>query len=183
MKPENIFLGRPVRSLQTMLRVIGESQNQALTVVPDGIYGNQTRNAVTAFQRQSGLPATGVADQTTWEAVVRAYEPALIYVSEAQPVEVILNPNEVLRAGSTHPHMYMVQSILVVLSQAYGSIPAPSVSGVLDIPTAESLSAFQQLNQLPVTGELDKVTWKSLALQYPAAINLLTSADQPPSRA
>ena len=174
MKPDIFFLGRPIRSLQTMLRVIGQHQELDTTIIPDGIYGQQTMNAVSRFQRSVGLPVTGVTDLDTWDAVVHEYEPALIYVAEAQPVDIILNPNQVIRTGEAHPHMYLVQSILIVLSQAFGSIPAPSMTGILDIPTGESLRSFQQLNGLPVTGELDKITWKNLALQYPVAINLLT---------
>lgn len=174
MKPDIFFFGRPIRSLQTMLRVIGEQRELDTTVVPDGIYGQQTMDAVRRFQRSAGLPATGVADQATWDAVVQSYEPALIYISEAQPVDVVLNPNQVIRTGEAHPHMYLVQGMLIVLSQAFSSIPAPSMTGILDIPTGESLGAFQRLNELPVTGELDKITWKALALQYPVAVNLLT---------
>ena len=81
MKPEAFFIGRPVRSLQTMLRVLGESKGREVMLIPDGIYGPQTMAAVTDFQRQAGLPPTGIADQATWEAVVAAYEPALIYIS------------------------------------------------------------------------------------------------------
>lgn len=175
MKPDIFFVGRPIRSLQTMLRVIGKQNELETTVVPDGIYGQQTMEAVTRFQRSVGLPPTGVADQTTWDAIVQAYQPALIYVGEAQSVDVVLNPNQVIRKNESHPHLYLVQSMLIVLSQAFGSIPAPSVTGILDIPTGESLSAFQVLNRLPSTGELDKITWKHLALQYPVAVNLLTA--------
>lgn len=174
MKPDAFFIGRPIRSLQTMLRVIGEQNEQDITIVPDGIYGQQTMDAVTRFQRSAGLPATGIADQATWDAIVEAYQPALIYVSEAQPVDIVLNPNQVIRANEAHPHLYLVQGMLIVLSQAFNSIPAPSMTGILDIPTGESLSAFQELNRLPVTGELDKITWKNLALHYPVAVNLLT---------
>lgn len=174
MKPSPFFNGRPIRSLQTMLRVIGEQNGEEVTVVPDGIYGPQTLSAVARFQIRSGLPATGVADQATWDAIVAAYEPALILVSEGEPIQIVLNPNQVITAGQSHPHMYLVQSILTVLSQAHSSIPTPPINGVLDAATAESLSMFQQLNQLPATGDLDKVTWKHLALQYPVAVNLIT---------
>jgi hypothetical protein len=61
--------------------------------------------------------------------------------------------------------------MLIAISEEYGSIPAPQVSGILDIATEESLSAFQYLSGLPETGSLDKVTWKHLALQYPLAVN------------
>jgi hypothetical protein len=42
----------------------------------------------------------------------------------------------------------------------------------LDIATANALMVFQQLHQLPVTGELDKHTWKRMALQYPLAVGI-----------
>jgi len=90
-------------------------------------------------------------------------------------VEIILNPNQVIGKNESHPHLYLVQSMLLILSQAYGSIPEPPLSGILDIATVESISMFQQLSDLPVTGRLDKITWKHLALQYPMAVNLLTS--------
>ena len=174
MKPEVFFNGRPIRSLQTMLRVIGQQREQNITLIPDGIYGRQTMEAVSRFQRSAGIPVTGTADLATWEAIVEEYDEALIYVSEAQLVDVVLNANQVIRRGEDHPHVYLLQSMLIVISQAFGSIPAPAVTGILDIATAESLGAFQSLNGLPVTGELDKKTWKLLALQYPVAVNLLT---------
>ena len=173
MRPNESFVGQPVRSLQTMLRVIAEQHGQSPSVVPDGIYGPNTVAAVTAFQRRHGLPVTGVADQSTWDAIVSVYEPALVFVDEAQPIEVILNPNEVIRKGQSHPNLYLAQAMLTVLSQLYGSISRPGFTGTLDLPTEESLAGFQELSRLPRTGELDKMTWKHLALQYPLAATLL----------
>lgn len=172
MRPNESFIGQPIRSLQTMLRVIAENDDRLPSVVPDGIYGRDTINAVSAFQRRSALPVTGVADQATWEAIVAAYEPALIEVAEAEPLNIILNPGQVIRRGEKNPNIYLVQAILLVLSDAYASIPAPGMTGVLDIPTANSLSEFQAMNLLPATGELDKNTWRHLALHYPAAANI-----------
>ncbi len=172
MRPDESFVGQPIRSLQTMLRVLAEHDDRYTTVVPDGIYGPSTINAISVFQRVHGLPVTGVTDQATWEAVVRAYEPALIAVVEAQPLEIILNPNEVLRRGSSSPYLYVAQALLQVLAQTYASIGFPTHSGVLDEATADALASFQAMNGLPMTGELDKVTWKMLALQYPLASNL-----------
>lgn len=174
MRPPVSFIGQPVRSLQTMLRVIAEQDDRQPSVIPDGIYGPQTSAAVSAFQRSRGLPVTGVADELTWDAVVAAYEPALVFIGEAQPLQIVLDPNQIIRAGEANPNLYIVQGILAVLSQQYTSITPPGLTGVLDVPTRESLSAFQQLSQLPDTGELDRQTWRHLALQYPAAANLST---------
>lgn len=173
MRPNESFVGQPVRSLQTMLRVIAEQDENQPSVVPDGIYGPNTVAAVTAFQRRYGLPVTGIADQATWDAIVSVYEPALVLVGEAQPIEVILNPNQVIRRGEAHPNLYLAQAMLAVLSQAYG-ITMPGLTGILDLSTEESLSGFQELSQLPMTGTLDKMTWKHLALQFPLAATQLT---------
>ena len=172
MRPGESFVAQPVRSLQTMLRVLAEHDDRYESVVPDGVYSPQTASAVSRFQKNHGLPVTGVADQRTWEEIVRRYEPALIFVDEAQPVEIILNPNESLIRGDSSPYLYVAQALLIVLAEIYGSIPAPQSSGILDEATADALSSFQTLSGLPVTGELDKHTWKHLALHFPLAANL-----------
>lgn len=172
MRPLESFVAQPIRSLQTMLRVIAENDDRQPSVVPDGIYGPNTVTAVSEFQRRSGLPITGVANQETWEAIVAAYEPALVEVDQAEPLNIILNPGQVIRRGEENPNIYLVQAILIVLSRQYASITPPSMNGILDLPTSDSLSAFQSLAQLPATGELDKNTWKHLALHYPMAANI-----------
>ena len=172
MRPNESFIGQPIRSLQTMLRVIAANDERQPSVIPDGFYTPDTTRAVSAFQRRAGLPVTGVVDQITWDAIVPAYKDALVEVGEAEPVAIILNPGQVIRKGEKSPHMNLVQAMLTVLSDAYRTIPAPAMTGILDIPTAEALEIFQALSLLPVTGELDKHTWKHLALHYPMAANL-----------
>ena len=73
MNDADFYIGKPIRSLQTMLRVIAAADGTIPQVVPDGIYGPDTEAAVTAFQARSGLPPTGEADQATWNRVVDAY--------------------------------------------------------------------------------------------------------------
>ena len=176
MRPNESFIGQPIRSLQTMLRVIAEHDPAHQTVVPDGIYGPQTAAAVAGFQRLHGLPVTGVADQNTWENIVEVYEPALINVSTAHPLNIVLNPNQVIRKGERHPHVDLLQAMLTTLSEVYESVGNPTRSGILDESTMDSLSSFQGLNNLPMTGQLDKKTWKHLALHYPLAVHLLVKA-------
>lgn len=172
MRPAESFIGQPIRSLQTMLRFIAENTPDMESIVPDGIYGPETVRIISAFQRRHGLPVTGVTDQATWEAVVAVYEPALVEQDQAQMVEIILDPSQVIRKGERHPHLYLVQSMLKVLAQIYGSISEPEATGILDDATEDALFLFQQLSGLPMTGHLDKHTWKHLALQYPLAANL-----------
>lgn len=172
MRNPESFIGQPIRSLQTMLRLIAENDPSHERIIPDGIYGPETISAISTFQRLHGLPATGVTDNRTWDTVVEIYEEALIEQQEAHPLLLVLNPGQVIRKGERHSHLYLVQAMLTVLAQTYESIGMPSASGILDDATADSLSSFQALNGIPMTGNLDKRTWRHLVLQYPLAANL-----------
>lgn len=174
MRPPESFIAQPIRSLQTMLRVIAQEEPLQSNVIPDGIYGPSTVNAVSAFQRRHGLPVTGITDQNTWEAVVAEFEPTFTRIAPAEPLNLVLNPSQIIARGESNPNLYIIQAMLMVLSEAYSSITPPNQTGILDEPTSVSIITFQALTGLPQTGTLDKVTWKHLALHYPLAVNLLT---------
>lgn len=166
MRPPESFVMQPIRSLQTMLRVIAEDDGRLPTVVPDGIYTQETMNAVSAFQRRYNLPVTGITDQQTWDQIVPVYEHALIRIGKAEPIEIIFDPGQVFRLGDSSPYLYLLQSILLFLSQLHPNISEPTHTGVLDSPTADALAGFQLLAGLEPTGELDKETWKYLVHQF-----------------
>ena len=106
------------------------------------------------------------------DTIVEVYEEAIIQQTEAYPLLIVMNPSQVIRKGERHPNVYLVQAILAVLSENYQSIGKPEFSGILDSTTSDALATFQELSGLPMTGNLDKHTWKQLALQYPLAANL-----------
>lgn len=166
MRPGESFVEQPIRSLQTMLRVISENDPRLPTIVPDGIYGPKTMNSVTAFQRLYDLPITGITDQQTWEKVVSIYELALISIGPAEPIEIILQPGEVFRLGDSNAYIYLLQSILIQLSSENPTIIAPNHNGIFDNHTSEALTSFQLLAGLPTTGEMDKNTWMHLVKQF-----------------
>lgn len=166
MRPGESFVEQPIRSLQTMLRVIAEDDRRLPIIIPDGIYGPSTMVAVTAFQRREGIPITGIVDENTWTQIVAAYEPALIRVGKAEPIEVLLEPGQIIILGESNPYVYLMQGMLAQLSKDYKDILQPGFGGVLDRDTSNSLKGFQKLAGLPVTGTLDRVTWRHLARQF-----------------
>ena len=166
MRPGESFVQQPVRSLQTMLRVIAEDDGRLPTVVPDGIYGPSTMIAVTAFQRREGIPVTGITDEFTWDRVVASYEPALLRVGKAEPIEILLEPGQVILLGESSPYLYLAQGMLAQLSSDSDTISLPGHGGFLDTETSLALKAFQVLAGLPPTGTLDRVTWHHLVRQF-----------------
>lgn len=166
MKPAESFIAQPIRSLQTMLRTISQDDPSSPTVVPDGIYGQTTMFAITEFQRKNGLPMTGIADQRTWDAVVSVYENAIIRVGKTEPIEVILEPGQVFQTGDESPYIALAQSMLIWLSRDHDQIPETQHSGLYDSQTANAVEGFQLIAGLPVTGMLDRITWKHLSRHF-----------------
>lgn len=65
--------GNVVTQLQTFLNVIAANNSAVPSVAVDGVYGNETRNAVIAVQKLSGLEQTGAVGALTWNAIVNLY--------------------------------------------------------------------------------------------------------------
>ena len=75
--------GEKVRQIQEELARISRSYPAIPTVTPDGIYGEQTKRAVEAFQSVFGLPVTGIVDYRTW------YQISAIYVAVTRIAELV----------------------------------------------------------------------------------------------
>lgn len=73
---ENLEMGSrgiKVRQIQEQLNVIAGAYPALPRLGVDGVYGNQTRNAVREFQNVFGLPQTGVVDYRTWYKIQEIY--------------------------------------------------------------------------------------------------------------
>lgn len=170
MIQEDAFLNQPVRSLQTMLRMIGTNQGTVSTLIPDGIYGPQTERAVRSFQRAAGLPATGVADLDTWQRIVWEFERARINQMQAAPLSIILQPNQTILAGQRNGHLYFMQGMMMALSDAYDNMPKLQATGVHDAESQQAVRFLQGRTNLPANGCIDKSFYALLVGLYRSAI-------------
>ena len=66
-------VGQNVTDLQTYLSVIAEATGTLPPITVDGIYGDNTRDAVYTFQAQNNLPVTGSVGPATWYTITKAY--------------------------------------------------------------------------------------------------------------
>ena len=163
---EDMILNMPVTSLQQMLRTIAHAGMDIPVVIPDGIYGDTTKSAVSAFQQKNGLPATGIVDHATHTAIVNAHNQAHELLSPAHPMVFHFPATLVILSGQYHPHIRLAQAMLQNLRLEFPGIPAVTVTGCLDEPTQEALKLLQVLSGLEVTGHLDKASWNRLSRIY-----------------
>ncbi|MEM8936845.1 MAG: peptidoglycan-binding protein [Pseudomonadota bacterium] len=90
------------REIQELLRDAGYD------IVVDGIYGPQTMAIVKEFQRDNGLPDTGVVDGPTYEALTSvgdapAMDPAVLRAERASAAQGELEPMPEVRSSSSAP--------------------------------------------------------------------------------
>ena len=163
------YVGRPVESMQHMLRVLAQLDGRLQPVIADGVFGNGTVAAVMAFQRVYGLPITGQMDRKSWERLVFVYEKERADQRPAEPLALYLNPGQKILAGETNQYVSLIQVVLRTLSWAYGGVNPISVTGVMDGPTVAAVRNFQRISGLRDTGNVDKETWRYLARHYTMA--------------
>lgn len=162
-----------VFALQSALRQLSLSGAAIPQVLPDGIFGPETSDALIMFQRKNRLPPTGVADHTTWnELFAQAQRVRFVPASGILPF-----PNGgFYSAGARGNLFYIVQSMLSTISNHFANIPTVSFTGVLDEETAQALRILQQTFDLSPTGALDQHTWDILSLLYNFSIGSLPAS-------
>lgn len=163
---EDPVVNAPIRSLQLMLRTIAFATGEIPAVIPDGIFGASTEDAVSVFQKVYSLPVTGVADEETFRAIVSAYNLANEALSPVQSAVFLFPTGLVISGGQHHPHVRLAQAMLLALRQEFPALTSTAVSGILDPVTAENLRLLQELSGLEVTGQLDKRSWNLLSRLY-----------------
>ncbi|MBQ6894524.1 MAG: peptidoglycan-binding protein [Clostridia bacterium] len=168
---EYLNFDSPIRNLQVFLRVISGVYSEIPSVIPDGVYGNSTKEAVQAFQNRFSLNETGITDNSTWDAIVRVYRE--IETDNAPPNWVRIFPEAGLRTdnNSYTPTIYVIQTMLYSLSQRFSNIPPPSLSGIADQPTIESVKAIQYASGLNPDGNITKLFWDYLSVIYETYIS------------
>lgn len=165
MRSPEAYLNNPILSLQTMLRQISDHDSRILPVVPDGLYGTSTYASVRSFQEAYGLPVTGEADYQSWAAIVEVHE--RILPERMQPrTEPYWFPGQSVQPGQKNVHLYLVQAMLLALSQYYSELEATPVDGVLGPATQRGLQWVQAKAALPETGDLNTLTWHALNSLY-----------------
>ncbi|MBP1736164.1 MAG: peptidoglycan-binding protein [Oscillospiraceae bacterium] len=65
--------GQPVRTIQEQLNAISNNYPAIQKVRVDGVFGQQTQDAVKQFQQIFDLPQTGVVDMGTWYQISNIY--------------------------------------------------------------------------------------------------------------
>ena len=155
-----------ILELQTMLRLLAQTDSSIPSVNPDGIYGPETERAVLAFQSNMGLPPTGVIDFGTWTAVTNAYRTAQTLTKRGSALFPFPENGYTVGRNEKSDLVFIIQIMLSGIDVVYDIFSDVRISGVYDEKTETAIRTFQQINRLPQTGIVDVYTWNRLASDH-----------------
>lgn len=156
--------GANVSAIQLALNTVSSQYSVIPVVVVDGIFGNGTRNAVIAFQRQFDLDADGIVGLQTWNLLFTTAnridhgdEPG-----QSQP----LFSGTLLSVGSRGNDVLLIQQRLKAISIYYTAIPDLAADGIFGSGTQASVIAFQRLMGITADGIVGQQTWNLINQTY-----------------
>ena len=154
-----------VLNLQKYLRRIEEPKN---AVPIDGIYGSDTRAAVSRFQKANDLKDTGIVDKETWDLLYIQYERMLEENDKRIYVDLFpKNPKDyATEIGEEGYFVSAIQFILNELRISYDTLPSFEANGIYDEETANAIKEIQRIHLLPITGRVDRRTWNAISDAY-----------------
>lgn len=157
-----------VLNLQRYLRQLSYDERTLSPVPLDGVFASQTEAALREFQRLRGLPATGEADQPTWERLYADYRASLALNSPPRPIAVF--PPEPLwyslTPGTRGFVVSALQYMLLELHHNHIELANVTITGEYDRQTEDAVRLFQERNRLPVDGVVGLLTWNAIADRY-----------------
>ena len=170
--------GNNVKIIQTELNRIAQNYPAIPKISEEnGIFGNQTRDAVLKFQEIFGLTPTGEVDKATWYRIKQYYSGVKglgellgegISISEAQ-----IPFSTQLREGAQGIGVKTIQYYLNILAYFNPNLSALPLDGIYGPETTNAVRIFQQYYGLPVTGVMNTATWNVLNRIYSETVEFL----------
>ena len=164
--------GPEVTVLQVMLNRIRQNYPAIPRISSvDGIFGEETEEAVRSSQSIFGLTPDGVVGPGTWYRLVFLYvgvNDLSELISQGQTYyRVNFGPNSpLLREGSRGKEVSALQYFLNIVAQFRYDIPAPAIDGIFGPETRASVIAFQEQTGLTPDGIVGYSTWNQLYSDY-----------------
>ena len=155
----------PIHNLQVFLRTISRKYPDIPDVIPDGVYGDATVKSVEAFQQKFMSDDNGIVGFDTWDKIVSVYK-KIEKENESKSVNVFpeqgINGDEGLMTST----VYIIQSMLLALSDIFANIPKVNVTGYIDASTTEGIKAVQYASGLNPDGNITNIFWNYLSSIY-----------------
>jgi peptidoglycan hydrolase-like protein with peptidoglycan-binding domain len=147
-------VGTDVRQIQRCINNVASRYPSIPRITEDRVYGGNTVNAVTAFQRQFGLSADGAVGPVTWARLMQECR------SSDTPRPNF--PGYSISFGDAGNFVTQIQQCLNNISDNYPSVPKLTADGKFGAATRNAVIAFQRQFGLDADGIVGRLTWEQI---------------------
>lgn len=159
--------GSSVKILQYYLCFLNYFNLKLPYVAVDGIFGDETRDAVLAFQSLYGLDVDGIVGRDTWDMIQNAYAGVLTSLpDEYRSYSSLLYPGYIITTGASGKVVEQLQTYLKTIAANNPSIPDVTVDGYYGEETKKAVLAVQKLEGIEQNGQVGVLTWNAIVNLY-----------------
>lgn len=159
--------GNDVSIIQYYLAFIGQFYDNIPIIAIDGVFGEETRDAVLAFQNTFGLTVDGIVGRQTWNALQDEYDSILRSLpDEFTGYAPFIYPGYLITTGAQGRVVEQLQVFLRTIAENDPSVPLVEVDGIYGNQTRAAVNEIQRMNGIPVSGAVGPPTWNAIVNMY-----------------
>lgn len=159
--------GPSVRILQYYLQFLSYFNLKLPYVSMDGIFGQETYDAVLTFQSLYGLEVDGIVGKNTWDMIQDAYIGVLNSLpDEYRSYSSLLYPGYIITTGASGKVVEQLQTFLKTIADNNPAVPQIKVDGYYGEQTKNAVLAIQKLQGLEQNGQVGVLTWNAIVNLY-----------------
>ena len=159
--------GPSVRILQYYLQFLSYFNLKLPYVSMDGIFGQETYDAVLTFQSLYGLDVDGIVGKNTWDMIQDAYIGVLNSLpDEYRSYSSLLYPGYIITTGASGKVVEQLQTFLKTIADNNPAVPKVTVDGYYGNQTKNAVLAVQKLQGIEQNGQVGVLTWNAIVNLY-----------------
>ena len=159
--------GPSVRIVQYYLQFLSFFNLKLPYVAMDGIFGQETYDAVLTFQSLYGLDVDGSVGRNTWDMIQDAYVGVLNSLpDEYRSYSSLLYPGYIITTGASGKVVEQLQTFLKTIADNNSAVPQVTVDGYYGNQTKNAVLAIQKLQGLEQNGQVGVLTWNAIVNLY-----------------
>ena len=159
--------GPSVRIVQYYLQFLSFFNLKLPYVAMDGIFGQETYDAVLTFQSLYGLEVDGIVGRNTWDMIQDAYVGVLNSLTdEYRSYSSLLYPGYIITTGASGKVVEQLQTFLKTIADNNSAVPQVTVDGYYGNQTKNAVLAIQKLQGLEQNGQVGVLTWNAIVNLY-----------------
>ncbi len=159
--------GPSVRIVQYYLQFLSFFNLKLPYVAMDGIFGQETYDAVLTFQSLYGIDVDGIVGRNTWDMIQDAYVGVLNSLpDEYRSYSSLLYPGYIITTGASGKVVEQLQTFLKTIADNNSAVPQVTVDGYYGNQTKNAVLAIQKLQGLEQNGQVGVLTWNAIVNLY-----------------